>query len=294
MNRIAVIGTGIVGSAVALLLGQKGYPVTGVCSKTGVAASQLAACIGCPVFDEPAEALPSAEVIFITTPDREVENIAYQLAESGRVKTGQVFFHMSGALPAEILTPLTKKGAAAGSIHPLQSFASVEKAAANLAGSFFAIQGEERAVETAFKIVNDLSGHPFIIKNEDKPMYHLGACIASNYLVTLIHSAVRAYRHIGMTGEQAVEALMPLIKGTLANIAELGPARALTGPVARGDLGTVSRHLEAIEAWDPGLADLYKTLGRYTVKVAVEKKSLDENRAQRLLCMFREGEDDCV
>jgi predicted short-subunit dehydrogenase-like oxidoreductase (DUF2520 family) len=197
---------------------------------------------------------------------------------------------MSGALPAEILAPLKERGAAVGSLHPLQSFASVEQAAANLPGSFFAVQGDDRAIETALKIIEDLGGKPFMIESRDKALYHLGACVASNYLVALVHFAVYIYKAIGMSGEQAVGALMPLLRGTLANIEILVPVQALTGPVARGDLGTIERHLEAIRGLEPGLAEFYRTLGRYTTKVAVEKGSIDKVEAERLFSIFREKE----
>jgi len=238
--------------------------------------------------------LAQAEVVFLATPDRELGDVAGNLADSGRVEEGQVFFHLSGALPADILTPLREKGAAVGSVHPLQSFASVENAITNLKGSFFAFQGDEKAAETAFQIVKDLEGKPFMMKSEDKPLYHLGACIASNYLVALFHFAVSIYRAIGMSTEQATEALMPLIKGTLANIESLGPVKSLTGPVARGDVNTLEKHLEAIANLSPDLVKLYKTLGQYTVRVALEKGSIDKINAEKLISIFREGENTSV
>jgi len=303
MYRVAIIGTGVVGSAVALLLRQKGYLITAVCSKNGVSASKLAEIVGCRYTLKAAEAIPGAEIILLATPDRELEKMAFLLAGSGQVGKGQLFYHMSGALPAEILNPLREKGGAVGSIHPLQSFASMEGAVANLPGSFFAVQGEEAALQKAFQIARDLSGNPFEIKAEDKPLYHMGACIASNYLVALIHFAVSIYDYISIPREQAVSALMPLIRGTLSNIEQMGPAKALTGPVARGDTGTVNRHIHALEemasqegseAEFRGLADLYTdlytALGRYTVGVAEEKGTISGEILEKLFGMMRKGE----
>jgi len=293
MCHVAVIGTGVVGSAVALLLRQKGYTVTGVCSKTGVSAAGLAAELGCKSTTVPGDIITEADIVFLTTPDRELSSVASRLADSGTVNNKHIFYHMSGALPAEVLSPLKEKGAAIGAAHPLQSFATIEKAIANLPGSFFAIQGDNRAVDAVFKIVADLGGKPFLMKSEDKALYHLGACIASNYLVAVIHFAVSIFSCIGMSPEQAAEALLPLIKGTLANIEVLGPVKSLTGPVARGDAGTIERHLEAIKVLDPSLAELYKTLGRYTTQVAIEKGSIDKVGAEKLFSIFREeGEAD--
>lgn len=293
MCHVAVIGTGVVGSAVALLLRQKGYTVTGVCSKTGVSAAGLAAELGCRSTTVPGDIITEADIIFLTTPDRELSSVASRLADSGTVNNKHIFYHMSGALPAEVLSPLKEKGAAIGAAHPLQSFATIEKAIANLPGSFFAIQGDSRAIDAVLKIVADLGGKPFLMKSEDKALYHLGACIASNYLVAVIHFAVSIFNCIGMSPEQAAEALLPLVKGTLANIEVLGPVKSLTGPVARGDAGTIERHLEAMKVLDPSLAELYKTLGRYTTQVAIEKGSIDKVGAEKLFSIFREeGEAD--
>lgn len=287
MCRIGVIGTGVVGSAIAILLRQKGYYVTGVCSKTGVTAEDLAAVLGCPAFKYPVEVLKDARVIFLTVPDRELAGMAENLAGAEAVDSEHVFLHMSGALPAEVLSSLKDRGAAIGSIHPLQSFASVAKAIGNLPGAFFAVQGDERAVELAYKIAEDLAGNPFILKKEDKALYHLGACIASNYLVALMHFAVSVYKHIGMTGEQSLQALMPLIRGTLSNIEGLGPVKSLTGPVARGDITTIERHLEASTVLTSEQAELYKILGCYTTLVAMEKGSINTKVGESLLSIFR-------
>lgn len=291
MYRVGIIGTGIVGSAVALLLRQNGYTISRVCSRTGSSAATLAARLNCTCVDEPEKVLAEADIVFLTTPDRELAGLANRLAGSAQLAGNQVFFHMSGALPAEVLAPLKEKGAAVGSVHPLQSFADIENAVANIPGSFFAIQGDHRATEIAFEMVCDLEGRPFMMKTEDKPLYHLGACIASNYLVGLLHFAVKIYGQIGMSAEEAVRALMPLINGTLANIEKLGPVKSLTGPVSRGDTGTIEKHLEAMESLDPRLTNLYKTLGRYTTAVALEKESIDNISAEKLLSLFREKEE---
>jgi predicted short-subunit dehydrogenase-like oxidoreductase (DUF2520 family) len=225
----------------------------------------------------------------LTTPDREISGIAQYLADSKKVCPGQLFYHMSGAMPAEILKPLSEAGAQIGSLHPLQSFADIDQALSNLPGSFFALQGDQVACETALQIVKDLEGTCFKIRKQDKPLYHLGACIASNYLVTLIHSAVGVYKGIGMTPEQATAALLPLIKGTLANIEAVGPAMALTGPVARGDTGTIEKHLQALNDLGGEIEEVYKLLGLYTVKVGLEKGSLSQADAEKLRELFSEG-----
>jgi len=288
MYNVGIIGTGIVGSAVAILLQRNGHIITGVCPKTGVSAGDLAQSLGCRYCTDPVHVLTESEIIFITTPDRELGGIAELLANSGQVAAKQIFYQMSGALPAEVLLPLSQAGGTIASVHPLQSFANVTKAIDNLPGSYFAIQGEEKAVEAAFALVEQLSGRPFILKSSDKALYHLGACVASNYLVSTIHYAVNIYKKIGMSEEDATHALMPLIRGTLANIETLGPVKALTGPVARGDLNTVEKHLEALKKLNTDLTDFYCSLGCYTTGVAREKESIDNSAKEKLIHIFRE------
>lgn len=291
MYKVGIIGTGVVGSAVAILLQQKGHTITGVCSKNGVSAADLAQSLGCRYCSEPVQVLLESEIIFITTPDRELGEVAALLASSGRVEDHQIFYQMSGALPAEVLQPLSQAGGVIASVHPLQSFANVTKAIDNLPGSFFAVQGEEKAVEVAFSLVEELLGRPFMLKSSDKALYHLGACVASNYLVSTIHYAVNIYKKIGMSEEVAINALMPLIRGTLANIEALGPVKALTGPVARGDTNTIGKHLEALKELDSGLSDFYCSLGCYTTGVAREKESIVNSTKEKLISLFREEEN---
>lgn len=294
MYKVGVIGTGVVGSALAILLQRQGHVITGVCSKNGISASELAKSLGCRHCNSPIQVLDESEIIFITTPDRELRGTAALLASSGMVGDRQIFYQMSGALPAEVLQPLSEAGGTIASVHPLQSFASVNKAIDNLPGSFFAVQGEERAVEAAFALVESLGGRPFLLNSSDKALYHLGACVASNYLVSLIHYAVNIYKTIGMSEDDATQALMPLIKGTLANVQALGPVKALTGPVARGDINTITEHLEALKNLDPSLSEFYRSLGCYTAGVAAEKQSIDNSVKEKLVRIFREEEDSDV
>lgn len=290
MFKIAFIGAGTVGSSVALLLKKKGYDITGVCSKGGISAKELSLRLEITAYEAPEEVLRGADVIVIATPDRSIEDIAVRLSQSNMVKEGQIFFHMSGALPIDVLNPLKKNKALIGSLHPLQSFAGIEQAMSGLEGSFFAVQGEPEAMEAAAQIVESLGGTHFFIGDKDKPLYHLAAVAASNYLVAVVHYAVEVFREIGMDDMEAVNALLPLIKGTVNNLEEMGPVKALTGPIARGDTNTVKCHLEALDNLNPEMKRLYRSLGQYTCKIALQKGTVDDNQADSLVNILNEGE----
>ncbi|MBC7325098.1 MAG: DUF2520 domain-containing protein, partial [Moorella sp. (in: Bacteria)] len=186
--------------------------------------------------------------------------------------------HMSGSLTSAVLEPARRAGAWALSLHPLQSCADADRAVANLPGSVFSLEGDREALPLGKRLVGDLEGEYFIIRPEAKPLYHAAACVASNYLVSLIDLSRRLMQAAGMEPEMAARALAPLIEGTLANINEKGIPASLTGPIARGDFSTVLDHLKAMEATVPELGEIYRALGRYTAGVAGRKGSIDARK----------------
>jgi len=280
--KIAVVGAGKVGSALALLLNRQGYPVTGVASKHITSANRVAQQLNVPATVKPEEVTAGAEVVFITTPDRVIAQVAAEIDELGGFKPGQVVFHTSGAHAADEVGAARRSGALAASLHPLQSFADVKMAMENLPGSYFALEGDQEALPLAEQIVKDLGGKSFFIAARDKSLYHAAACIASNYLVSLMHFATGLYSRFGLSREEAFAALFPLVRGTINNISQVGPASALTGPVARGDGPTLAGHLEALNEVGAQELELYCKLGLYTVKVALEKGSINAEEAKKL------------
>lgn len=288
---MAVIGCGKVGSALALLLRERGYPIVGVASKTEGSARRLAGLLNCNAYGQPWEAAGKADLVFITTPDREIAPVSESIALEGGYRPGQVVAHASGAHASDELRGAREAGALAVSVHPLQSFADVPGAMENLPGSYFALEGDEGAIPLARQVVVDLGGHAFIIKAEDKPLYHAAACIASNYLVSLMHLATNLYGRFGLSQKEAFEALYPLVQGTISNIRRAGPEQALTGPVARGDVSTVAGHLPAMERAGRLESRLYRLLGLYTIRVAIKKGGIDAEQARKLEEVFMAWDD---
>lgn len=284
--KIAIIGAGKVGSALAILLSERGYTVSGVASKSLASAAKLASRVKAPAFEKPQEAAQKADIVFITTPDREIENVSRHISERGGVAPGRIVAHTSGAHSSGFLAGVREKGGLAVSIHPLQSFADVEAAMGNLPGSYFALEGDREAMPPAEQLVSDLKGKSFYIEAGDKALYHAAACIASNYLVSLIHLSTGLYEKFGLSRKEAYMALLPLIQGTISNIEKVGPVEALTGPVARGDSSTIEGHLPALAGVGGEEEALYRTLGSYTVRVALEKGSIDSDQAENLLKLF--------
>ncbi len=274
-TKISIIGSGVVGTAIGVILGSQGYEIAGVYDARREAVAQLVEKTGCRTFLNPEEAARAADVIFITCNDSAISEVADILADKGSIHCGQTVIHTSGAHSAAILDRAKECGAKVVSVHPLQSFANLDAAVVNLPGSVFSIEGDREAYDIAVELVKALGGEYFFIDSDAKPLYHAGACVVSNYLVTLIDLGGRLLEKAGIPAEQAHQALMPLVRGTLNNIEKTGIPRALTGPIARGDIATVSKHLACLESVAEEQNELYRRLGYHTIPIARAKGSIN-------------------
>lgn len=225
---------------------------------------------------------PGTSILLLAVPDAKLAEVAYDMAAAGPAPPGCAAFHLSGALSTDVLMPLHTAGYAVGSLHPLQAVADPWHAADRLIGSAFAIAGEPAALAAARRLVGALGGTTLVVPPSQRPLYHAGAVVASNYLVALLGFAVRLFGEAGIPEEDAVAALLPLVRGTLDNLEQLGVASALTGPVARGDIDTVRLHLMRLSGHD---RSLYCALGRELLQLA-RMQGLDDERAFELESIF--------
>lgn len=280
----SIIGCGRVGCALARYLSMAGYRPAGFYSRHTASARRAALFAGAgeKAADDIKSAAADADIIFITTPDAFIADVAEELAGHGGIRRGAVVLHCSGALPSTILDCIKTLGADTAALHPLQSFASNDIAPSPFEGIMMAVEGSPAAVETAKEIARDLGGIPFEIRTEGKILYHAAAVLASNYLVALMDAALCLMNCAGVDESRAFSILKPLISGTLANIEETGPVKALTGPIARGDVATVERHVGDIQKKVPDILPLYRHLGGYAIKIALRKGTITEEEALRL------------
>jgi predicted short-subunit dehydrogenase-like oxidoreductase (DUF2520 family) len=277
--KVSIIGAGKVGAALAVLLSRQGYKVVGVYDRDANAASALVAQIkGCRTAPDAQHAASAADLVFITTPDGVIPNIAAEV----KWQPGQSAVHCSGADSTAILEPAKKAGTMTAAFHPLQTFAGAKEAMENIPGSTFCIEAEEPLLATLKQIAADLGGNWITLKAEDKAAYHAAAVFASNYLVTLVKMSADLWQTFGIPANQAVKALLPLLKGTIHNIETIGLPGCLTGPIARGDAGTVEKHLKTIQAKAPRVLSTYIELGRQTVPIAVSKGTINQEQARQL------------
>jgi len=286
-ETVSIIGCGTVGTAIGKLLARAGYRIAGVATRSPETASTAAKAVGAERFSDASwDMSQGAQVVFITTPDDVIQATCEAIASHKGLATGAVVIHCSGALSSGILSSARDCGATVASLHPLQSFASVDQAERLVPGSFCAVEGDKEALPVVRQIVRDLGGTLIEIIPGGKILYHAAAVAASNYMVALVHLALELNRVAGLSPELSFKVLQPLIKGTLSNIDTKGIPEALTGPIARGDVDTVTAHLEAMEQRTPEVLALYRSLGCYTVGLAKEKGTLSEEGAEKLIALL--------
>ncbi|MGA1840464.1 MAG: Rossmann-like and DUF2520 domain-containing protein [bacterium] len=286
--RLAVIGAGRVGCAMAFLSREKGYEITGLCCQHPEEAQNAADFLNkrCAAKKAPGLWLRDANLILITTPDDVIGQVCSQIVDSEYIKPGSVIAHCSGAHPSSILKPAADIGCPTGSLHPLQSCATKEMAISLLPGSYFCIEGSEEAKIVLKDLVMSIGGNILEIATDDKPLYHASAAVASNFLIALINFALSLYETIGIEREKGLQALSPLFEGTIRNIKAMGIPEALTGPIMRGDLGTVKAHLEAIKNRTPYYLSLYCALGIETTKIAMLKGTINDKTGNKFEELF--------
>jgi predicted short-subunit dehydrogenase-like oxidoreductase (DUF2520 family) len=285
---VFIMGAGVVGTALAARLVRAGVPVIGLhgrqveLSDAARAISGVVASTG----DIP-DIASESEVIIISVRDERVPEVAERLAREGRLRRDQILLHTSGANPARtILAAALPHVRAVGTLHPLVSFADARVAVEGLDEVAFGIEGDEPARAVAKRIVRSLGARSVFLEAENLALYHAGAVVASNYVVALADTAQTLLVKAGVPPEQALPALIPLLKSVVQNLAQLGLPGALTGPVERGDVSSVEQHLRTLEARAPELLALYRLVGKDVLRLAREKSALDPGRAARLDALF--------
>jgi predicted short-subunit dehydrogenase-like oxidoreductase (DUF2520 family) len=267
---IAIVGAGAVAQALGQLLLRRGAKVVALASRTRHTAERAAKFIGPTVQVVTITELPLlARRLLVATSDNAIEPVARMLAEAG-MSTG-VALHMCGAKGPEALGPLRLRGVACGVLHPLQTIVTPEQGARDLLGVTFGVAGDHDAVEWAEEIVKGLDGKPLRIKADRLGSYHAAAVMSSNALVAVIDAAVVLMMRAGIEEQAALKALAPIARASLENILRLGPRTALTGPIARGDVSTVTAHMDALATAPPAIAALYRAVAEQLLVISRQR-----------------------
>ncbi len=283
---LALVGTGALGAALADRARARGLTLGALVSRAGRRAAALAARYPpAPPHGKQLALVGDAPLVGLCVPDAALPGVAAALVPAAGPWEGRLVFHTSGALPAAVLAPLADAGAEVLAFHPAQTFVEGATGAA-FDGITVALEGTPAAVAAGHRLGRVLGVRTFELPASGKAAYHLALTIASNYTVTLAALAAEVLGSVGLALPDALALVRPLLAGTLANLQQRLPERALSGPVARGDLETVARHLATLQATLPHLVPVYSALGLETVRVAVRGGRLDAPGADALLAQF--------
>lgn len=274
--KVAVVGAGRAGTAVAVLLERAGHRVVAV-SGRGPTRDRASKYLPDAAFLEPADAASAAELVVIGVPDDRIASMVAELADAGVFGPQRCVVHLSGALGLGVLDPARATGARRLGIHPLQTFPDVAHALDRIPGSAIAVTADDvEGYLVAEGIATDLLGEPFRLRDDLRPLYHAAAVFASNYLVATSALAAALFADAGVP--EPARAMQPLQQATLDNVRDLGPARALTGPASRGDAGTVERNLSALRERAPGAVPAYVAMARVALDLAESAGTLATER----------------
>ena len=287
LPSIAIIGAGKVGITIAILAKKSGYQIAAVAGRDLNKTAEAARPLGDVKICQAKEAARSAEIVFLSVSDDAIEPLCQELSETAAFRQDQIVVHFSGALSSEsLVTARDGAGALIASIHPLQTFSTVQSALAAMPATFWFCEGDERALAVLLPLIESIGGKPELIPTEKKILYHAASVIACNYLVALMDLSLEVAELAGLERKLAWQALSPIVQTTLRNIDSSGTTSALTGPIARGDSSTVSRHLDALSRERPELAEIYKIMGLQTAQIA-ERKGLSQELLAKTIDALR-------
>ncbi|EXG79387.1 Rossmann-like and DUF2520 domain-containing protein [Cryptosporangium arvum] len=281
-GRLAVglVGVGRAGSVLAAALARAGHRTVALSAVSSASRRRAAERLpGAPIVP-PDAVVAAADLALLAVPDDALEPLVTGLAEVGAFRPGQLVVHISGAHGLDVLQPATRAGALPLALHPIMTFTGRDEDESRLAGVHWGVTTVPELRPVGEALVVEMGGEPLWVENSQRPLYHAALVVAANHLVTLINDAVDLLRAAGV--ERPGAALAPLAGAALDNALRSGDA-ALTGPVSRGDAGTVANHLDALRGRQPSAVAGYLAMARRTADRAIAAGRLDPASAENLL-----------
>lgn len=292
--QIGIIGSGRMAKAMGGYLQDCGYTVCGLWSRNQEEAGLAARYLGVPSCGALEDLILGSDLLLLAVSDDGISAVAEAAAECGCSLRGKWVGHLSGSRSLDVLAAVEERGGHIFSLHPLQTVPEPESGRRNLAGAAFMLEADESLRATLEKWLTPCGNQVAWISPGKKALYHLGACLASNYVMVLYGLAERALASSGIPEDMTLRALLPLMEATLHNYEAIGPVRGLTGPVSRGDVGTVRKHLESL----PGSVlehnePLIRELGLEALAMAITKGSIGEKDAKNMESILQGGKEKC-
>ncbi len=276
---IGIVGAGAVGTALGVALSRAGWPIEAVASRDQSRRERFRQLVGgARAFAEVTPLLDEVELIILSVPDDAIE----PLASTIRLYSGQALIHTSGALGAEVLRPAMAAGTQIGSFHPLVAFADTERAVAALHGATVAVEGDNQLVALLARMAEAVGAQAVRLAPGTKPAYHAAAVLAAGGFIALLDAISELGRVAGLDEQSALAIYGPLIEQTLGNARTLGIRDALTGPMTRGDIGTLEAHLAELRKHAPDALPLYRAAAEREIALAQDRGALTPELAGAL------------
>jgi predicted short-subunit dehydrogenase-like oxidoreductase (DUF2520 family) len=284
--NVFVVGAGPVATMLAGALRKSGVPVLGLWARRPDAARQAGAVAGVAAFSSaPPDLLLNADTIIVAVRDSAITEVATMLVGTGLVNRRHVLIHCAGSISAEsAFASVQGKVAGAGVVHPLRAISDPRRAMEDLNGAVFGVEGDDPGKRCASTLVAAMGGRALPLQGQQMAAYHTAAAMASNLVVALLDSAVAVLQQAGVSGDDALAALVPLTVGAMQNVARTGLAAGLTGAVKRGDAATVQQHLSVLAAHpDRSVADVYRSLSLRALLLAHDGLSQSDEQTLRTI-----------
>lgn len=276
---IGIVGAGAVGTALGVALSRGGWPVHAVASRDPARRERFRSLVeGSRPFAEATALVEEVELIIVAVPDDAIAGVAAGL----RMYSGQAMVHTSGLLEADVLQPAMAAGTQIGSFHPLVAFADTERAVAALHGATIAIEGDDQLAALLARMAEAIGGQPVRLAPGAKAAYHAAAVLAAGGFIALLDAIAELGRVAGLDETGALAIYGPLIEQTLGNARALGIRAALTGPMTRGDRGTLEAHLAALRRHAPDVVPLYTAAAEREIALAEARGALTPEAATTL------------
>lgn len=282
--RIGIIGAGKVGVTLGKYLTDAGIVVCGFYSRTKTNAAQAADFVKTNLYEELDDLVRASDTLFITVPDGEIGNVWDCIAEYDL--KDKIICHFSGSLSSNVFSGIEHTGAAGVSIHPMYAFSDKFTSYQQFHTACLVIEGDPEAVQPMQILFASKLGHLVQqIQTEDKIKYHAAAALASNYMIALLETSMRLLAECGFSGEDSLTLLRPLIQNNVESMLEKGTTEALTGPVERGDIGTVQKHLDVLQGGEA--ESIYRDLGNVLTELAKQRHpEWDDTVMRKCFCSY--------
>jgi predicted short-subunit dehydrogenase-like oxidoreductase (DUF2520 family) len=278
--RVGVVGAGRVGAVLATALRRQGHTIVAAHGLSDASRARAAELLPGVPLAPVSKVVEQADLVLLAVPDDTLPGLVQGVARSTGFRAGQVVAHTSGRHGVAVLRPAAAAGAITMAVHPAMTFTGTALDLERLDGARFGVTAAAQHVGLADELVAELGGVPVHVDEADRDLYHAALAHGANHLVTLVADALDLLARAGV--EDPAGTLRPLLQAALDNALAHGGA-ALTGPVARGDAGTVAAHLRTIAAAAPDSVDLYGALARHTAARAVADGRLRSADAAGLL-----------